>query len=158
MTLYIVVSTTDGIEAVPYPTLKEAVAAWLENLNPCDAQRDLQRAYDEDGPEAVLEMVKEMDYEQTEYLWNDGEERVEVVDIEWAVSKNEHDRKVERLEDRIYDLERDEETYGPILKVLKDNRCSFATCLNAAAEYAAETYGYASDEYWTMTSLSPLHP
>jgi AraC-like DNA-binding protein len=159
MTLYLVVSTTDGIEAAPYPTLKEAVAAWLENLNPCDAQRDLQRAFDEDGPEAVLEMIREMDYEQAEYLWNDGEERVEVVDIEWAVDRSFHDRITGTLEANLQDAVEDAATkqerdlLDSIESGYEGHTNRLVDCLSAALAEASDLCGYSSPEYKTIDNI-----
>ena len=159
MKIYLVISTVDGMEAVPYPTLKEAVEAWLENLNPCDAQRDLERAFDEDGPEAVLEMVREMDYEQTEYLWNEGEERVEVVDIEWAVDRNFHNRVTDKLERQVQDLieEAPSDEERDILEAIERatgyHNHKLHTCLGAALEKASDLCGYSSHEYKAIDDL-----
>lgn len=159
MKLYCIISTCEGPEVWHYETLDEAVKQWLEGLNEGRIATSLKELYESNGAQAVLDMTKEMDYEDAEYLWSGGEQRIEEVDIPWAVSRDEHDRKVYQLEGQVQDLSESQPT--PQQRDLLDsieagyeghaNRLT--DCLSVALSEAADKCGYTSPEYKAIDEI-----
>jgi len=159
MKLYCIISTCEGLDVWPYETLDEAVKAWLEGLKEGRIATSLKELYESNGAQAVVDMTKEMDFEDAEYLWDGGEQRIEEVDIPWAVSKKEHDHAIDKLECDLQDAVEDKPT--PEAKRLLDsieagyeghaNRLT--DCLSVALSEAADKCGYTSPEYKAIDEI-----
>jgi hypothetical protein len=115
--------------------------------------------YESNGAQAVLDMTKEMHYTDADYLWDEGEQRIEEVDIPWAVSSDEHERKVDRLEGHVQDLGESQPTpeQQDVLDALEvsygGNANHYIDCLRPALAYASEHYGYTSPEYAAIDTI-----
>jgi hypothetical protein len=159
MKLYCIISTCEGLDVSHYETLDEAVKAWLEGLKEGRIATSLKELYESNGAQAVLDMTKEMDYEDAEYLWDEGERRIEEVDIPWAISHNDHETKVDKLECDLQDAIEDKPT--PQQRALLDsieqgyeghaNRLT--GCLSVALTEAADKFGYTSPEYKAIDEI-----
>jgi hypothetical protein len=159
MKLYCIISTCEGLDVSHYETLDEAVRDWLEGLNEGRIATSLKELYESNGAQAVLDMTKEMDYEDAEYLWNEGEQRIEEVGVPWAVSRDEHERKVDHLEGQVQDLGESQPTQEQqdVLDALEvsygGNANHYIDCLRPALAYASEHYGYSSPEYTAIDTI-----
>lgn len=159
MKIYCIVSTTDGLSVTPYETLDQAAKDWLSGMEECPQKERLSMEYGAKGAQACLDETKLMDYEDTEYLWRDGEERVEELDIDFAVSKDEHERKVDRLEGRLYDLEYElpSNEEKAILKAIDEAKSTghngLLKHLSNTAQAVSDEYGYSSKEYEAICAI-----
>jgi polyhydroxyalkanoate synthesis regulator phasin len=160
MKLYCIISTTDGLSVTPYETIDQAVKEWLNGMEECPAKERLSMEYGAKGAQACLDEAKEMDYEDTEYLWRDGEERVEELDLDFAVSLDEHERKVDRLEGQVQDLREElpSDEHKAILEALDDAKYNgqpgILKHLSATTNAIADEYGYTSPEYAAICAIT----
>lgn len=162
MKVYSIISTLDGLDLEHFESLDTAVRAWLDNMSECPQATSLKQLYDMEGAQAVVDMVAEMDYEDTEYLWKEGEERIVVLDIPWGVDLDEHTkirRKVDRLECDLQDAIESKPTQEQqdVLDALEvgygGNANHYIDCLRPALAYASEHYGYSSPEYTAIDTI-----
>lgn len=160
MKLYCITSTTDGLSVTPYKTLDQAVKDWLNGMEECPAKERLSMEYGANGAQACLDEAKEMDYEDTEYLWRDGEERVEELDLDFAVSLYEHERKADRLECEVQDLkdELPSDEQKAILEAIDSAKYNgqpgILKHLSLTANAISDEYGYTSPEYAAICAIT----
>jgi hypothetical protein len=159
MKVYSIISTLDGLDVWYYETLDEAVKDWLEGLNAGRIATSFKELYKSNGAQAVLDMTKEMHYTDADYLWNEGEQRITEVDIPWAVSKKEHDERIQAFEEDLQDAIESKPTgeQQNVLDALEvgygGNANHYIDCLRPALAYASEHYGYSSPEYTAIDTI-----
>jgi len=159
MKLYCIVSTNEGIDVSLYETIDEAVRDWLDNLNECEIATSLKQLYDMEGAQAVVDMTKEMDHEDTEYLWNEGEERIEEVEVPWALHLQEHLDAIKKASSDMEDLKdelpstQERELLDALPSGYAGNSDSLVECLAPALVCASDLYGYSSPEYKAVDTL-----
>jgi hypothetical protein len=159
MKLYCIISTNEGLDVWHYETLDEAVKAWLEGLKEGRIATSLKELYESNGAQAVIDMTKEMDFEDAEYLWDEGEQRIEEVDIPWAISHNNHEAKVDRLECDLQDAIEEKATkeqralLDSIEAGYEGHANRLTDCLSVALSAAADRCGYSSPEYKAIDEI-----